>query len=66
MHVEQQECHEEESRRCDEFEAAQEEHFRVVHKHLTAHDNSFNSFASYAIEKFNEIRQNMTLNPGET
>lgn len=62
MRVEQRERHEEESRRRDEFEATQAERFREVHEHLTAHDNNFNSFASYATEQFNEICQNIASN----
>lgn len=62
MHVEQHGRHEEESRRCDEFEAAQVERFREVHEHMTTHGNNFNSFASCDMEQFNEIHQNMASN----
>lgn len=66
MCVEQQERHEEEPRRWDAFEAVQNECFRVVHEHLTAQDNNFNNFSTYATEQFNEIRQNMAFNHGAT
>lgn len=44
MNVEQQERHKEESRRCDVFEAAQEERFRLVHEHMPAQDNNLTTF----------------------
>ena len=61
MHVEQRKRHKEAFRRRDEFEAAQEERFRVIHDHLTTKDDTFHIFASYS-EQFNEIHHNITLN----
>lgn len=66
MCVEQQERHEEESRRRDAFEVAQEERFKVVHEHLISQDNNFNNLSMYATEQFNEICQNMTFSHGVT
>lgn len=66
MHVEQRERHEKESRSHDAFEDAQEERFRVVHEHMTAQDNNFNNFATYATKQFNENFQNMAFNPSAT
>ena len=66
MCVEKQECHEEESRRCYTFEAAQEERFRLVHEHMNAQDTNFNNFVTYAMEQFNQILQDMGFNLGAT
>lgn len=66
MHVEQRECHKEDSRKHDTFKVAQKERFILVDEHLIAQENNFNSFASYTTKKFNEICQNMALNHGAT
>lgn len=66
MCVEKCERYKEESRRSDEFEAAQVECFREVHEQLTIQDNNFKKIVSYAIEQFNEIRQNMASNETTT
>lgn len=50
MHFEQHESHQEKSRWRDTFEAAQEEHFKLVQEHMTAQGNNFNNFATYATE----------------
>lgn len=64
--VEQLERHKEESQQRDAFEAAQEERFIVVHEYLTAQDNNFNNFSTYAMEKFNEIHENVAFYHGAT
>lgn len=60
------ECHEEESRRHDTFEAAQEERFKLVHEYMTAQYNNFKNFAMYVTKQFNQILQDMGFNHGST
>lgn len=62
MCVEQHERHQEDSRRCDAFEASQEERFILVQERMNAQDTNFNNFSMYATKQFNQIREDMEFN----
>ncbi|CAI8585311.1 unnamed protein product [Vicia faba] len=64
--VRRDERYEEDCRRRDAFEAAQEERFRLLHKHMTTQDTNFEAFASYVSEKLLSERNEMDVNHAST
>lgn len=62
MQMRQVERYVEECKWREAFEAAQMEHFLMMHQHMSTQDSNFQAFASYVTESLVSLRIDMNVN----